>query len=115
MVASAVTLANSLHDSKLVVFTLRGRMARYASNLRPQRAPIFAFTPSEEVYRQLALYWGTVPVRVDFAGGPDKAIAEAEKCLRKNQWAKSGDRIVIVSDVRMGRALIDSIQLRVVK
>src|SRR6266542_3456934 len=49
MVASAVTLANSLHDSKLVVFTLQGRMARYASNLRPQRAPIFAFTPSEEV------------------------------------------------------------------
>jgi pyruvate kinase len=115
MVASAVTLANSLHDSKLVVFTLRGRMARYASNLRPQRAPIFAFTPSDEVYRQLALYWGTVPVRVDFAGGPDKTIAEAEKCLRKNRWARSGDRIVIVSDVRMGRALIDSIQLRVVK
>jgi pyruvate kinase len=115
MVASAVTLANSLHDSKLVVFTLQGRMARYASNLRPQRAPIFAFTPSEEVYRQLALYWGTFPARVDFSGGPDKAIATAEKFLRKNKWAKPGDRMVIVSDVRMGRALIDSIQLRVVK
>ena len=50
MVASAVALADSLQDSKLVVFTLQGRMARYASNLRPQRAPIFAFTPSEEVY-----------------------------------------------------------------
>jgi pyruvate kinase len=115
MVASAVTLANSLHDSKLVVFTLQGRMARYASNLRPQRAPIFAFTPSEEVYRQLALYWGTFPVRVDFSGGPDKAIAAAEKFLRKNKWAAPGDRMVIISDVRMGRALIDSIQLRVVK
>jgi pyruvate kinase len=115
MVASAVTLANSLHDSKLVVFTLQGRMARYASNLRPQRAPIFAFTPSEEVYRQLALYWGTFPVRVDFSGGPDKAIAAAEKFLRKNKWAAPGDRMVIISDVRMGRALIDWIQLRVVK
>ena len=115
MVASAVTLANSLHDSKLVVFTLQGRMARYASNLRPQRAPIFAFTPSEEVYRQLALYWGTFPARVDFSGGPDNAIAAAEKLLRKNKWAKPGDRMVIVSDVRMGRALIDSIQLRVVQ
>src|SRR6266540_578860 len=115
MVASAVTLANSLHDSKLVVFTLQGRMARYASNLRPQRAPIFAFTPSEEVYRQLALYWGTFPARVDFSGGPDRAIAAAEKFLRKNKWAKPRDRMVIVSDVRMGRALIDSIQLRVVQ
>src|SRR5207245_3021391 len=77
MVASAVTLANSLQDSKLVVFTLQGRMARYASNLRPRRAPIFAFTPSEEVYRQLALSWATFPARVHFSGGPDRAIAAA--------------------------------------
>ncbi len=115
MVASAVTLANSLHDSKLIVFTLQGRMARYVSNLRPQRAPIFAFTPSEEVYRQLALYWGTFPARVDFSGGPDRAIAAAEKFLRKNKWAMPGDHMVIISDVRMGRALVDSIQLRMVK
>lgn len=115
MVASAVALANSLQDSKLVVFTSQGRMARYASNLRPQRAPIFAFTPSEEVYRQLALYWGTFPACIDFAGGPDKTIAAAEKFLRTNKWAKRGDRMVIISDVRMGRELIDSIQLRVVK
>jgi pyruvate kinase len=115
MVASAVALANSLHGSKLVVFTLQGRMARYASNLRPQRAPIFAFTPSEEVYRQLALYWGTFPACVDFSGGPDRAIAAAEKFLRKNKRATPGDHMVIISDVRMGRALIDSIQLRVVK
>jgi pyruvate kinase len=115
MVASAVALANSLQDSKLVVFTLQGRMARYASNLRPQRAPIFAFTPSEEVYRQLALYWGTFPACIDFAVDPDRTIAAAEKFLRKNKWATAGDRMVIISDVRMGRALIDSIQLRVVK
>ena len=113
-VASAVALANSLEDSKLVVFTLHGRMARYASNLRPQRAPIFAFTPSEQVYRQLALYWGTFPVRVDFTGDPNKTIASAEKFLRKNKLAAPGNRMVIVSDVRMGRAMIDSIQLRVV-
>jgi len=115
MMASAVTLADSVQDSKLVVFTLQGRMARYASNLRPHRAPIFAFTPSEEVYRQLALYWGTFPACIDFGGGPDRAISAAEKFLRKNKWARPGDRMVIISDVRMGRALIDSIQLRVVK
>src|SRR5438477_4694225 len=114
-VASAVVLANSLQDSKLIVFTLHGRMARYASNLRPQRAPIFAFTPSEEVYRQLTLYWGTFPARIDFTGDPDETIASAERFLRKNKSAAPGNRMVIVSDVRMGRALIDSIQLRVLK
>src|SRR5437870_8171130 len=114
-VASAVALANSLRDSMLIVFTLHGRMARYASNLRPQRAPIFAFTPSETVYRQLAIYWGTFPARIDFTGDPDETIASAERFLRKNKSAASGNYMVIVSDVRMGRALIDSIQLRVVK
>src|SRR6266478_693111 len=114
-VASAVTLADSVQDSKLVVFTLQGRMARYASNLRPERAPIFAFTPSEEVYRQLALSWGTFPACIDFAGDPDQTIASAEKFLRAKKLATPGNRMVIVSDVRMGRAMVDSIQLRVVK
>ena len=67
-------------------FYAAGRMARYASNLRPQRAPIFAFTPSEEVYRQLALYWGTFPACIDFAAGSDRTISAAEKFLRKNKW-----------------------------
>src|SRR5437773_3038212 len=114
-VASAVALANSLEDSKLIVFTLHGRMARYASNLRPHRAPIFAFTPNEQVYRQLALYWGTFPIGINFTGDPDATIASAEKFLRRNKLATPGNRMVIVSDVRMGGAMIDSIQLRVVK
>jgi pyruvate kinase len=114
-VASAVALANSLENSKLIVFTVHGRMARYASNLRPQRAPIFAFTPNEQVYRQLALCWGTFPVRIDFTGDPDETIASAEKFLRRKKLAEPGNHMVIVSDVRMGRAMIDSIQLRVVK
>ena len=45
-VASAVVLANSLSRAKIVVFTHHGTMARYASNLRPENAPIFAFTSS---------------------------------------------------------------------
>src|SRR2546421_11867808 len=114
-VASAVALANSLEDSKLIVFTRYGRMARYASNLRPHRAPVFAFTPSERVYSQLALYWGVLPVRLDFTGKPDATIASAEKFLRGRKLAAPGNRMVIISDVHMGRAMIDSIQLRVVK
>lgn len=115
MVASAVALANSMQDSKIVVFTLQGRMARYASNLRPKASPIFAFTPSEEVYRQLALCWGTYPSRMDFAASPEQTIAAAQKLLRNNKWAATGNRMVIVSDVRMGRALVDSVQVRIIQ
>jgi pyruvate kinase len=58
--ASAVVLANSLAHAKLVVFTRHGTMARYVSNMRPDNAPIFAFTPSENVCRQLAPCWARI-------------------------------------------------------
>jgi hypothetical protein len=55
------------------------------------------------------------PVRIDFTGDPDRTIASAEKCLRDKKLATPGNRMVIISDVHMGRAMIDSIQLRTVK
>ena len=39
----------------------------------------------------------------------------AEKFLRGKKLAAPGNRMVIISGVRMGHALIDSIQLRAVK
>jgi len=112
MVASAVVLANSLPGSKLVVFTRRGVMARYVSNMRPRSAPIFAFAPDEEVCRHLALCWGTCAIQTDFTKDPNKTIAAAEKYLRKKRLAAAGDQLVIVSDLRAGETLVDCVQLR---
>jgi pyruvate kinase len=114
-VASAVVLANSLGNSKLIVFTRHGRMARYVSTLRPERAPIFAFTPSEEVRRQLSLCWGVYPVRIEFTDDPDVTIDAAEAFLRNHRLAVSGDNLVIISDLRAGKALVDTVQLRTIK
>lgn len=114
-VASAVVLANSLHDSKLVVFTRHGRMARYVSNMRPQRAPIYAFTESDEVYRQLAICWGTFAARIGFSDDPNATIQEAEKFLKKNKLALPGNRLVVISDMGWGKEIVDCVQLRVAK
>src|SRR5438309_8870866 len=80
--ASAVVLANSLDRAKLIVFTHHGTMARYVSNMRPERAPIFAFTSSEQVYRQVALCWGTYPILIEFTGDPNETVEAALKQLR---------------------------------
>ena len=111
-VAAAVTLANSLPKSKLIVFTRHGTMARYVSNLRPERAEIFAFTPSEHVFRQLALCWGTTPLQLDFVGEPNRVIEAAERALHDAGLTRAGDALVIVSDVRAGGSLFDSVQVR---
>src|SRR5262249_14539665 len=47
-VAAAVVFAHSLAPSKSIVFTPHGKMARHTSNLRPQRATIFAVNPAQE-------------------------------------------------------------------
>jgi pyruvate kinase len=111
-VASAVVLANSLQRAKLIVFTLHGKMARNASNLRPEHSPIFAFTPSEETRRKLSILWGVCPIRLDFDDDPNATIEAAEKFLRDQKLAHSGDQLVIISDIRVGKKRIDSVQLR---
>ena len=112
-VSAAVVLANSLSHSKLIVFTHNGTMARHVSNMRPQRAPILAFASSEQVYRQLALCWGTYPIFMEFGDHPDRTIELAVKYLRDRKMTERGDNLVILSHVRGGEAvLVDSVQLR---
>jgi len=114
-VASAVVLANSLPRAKIIVFTRHGTMARNTSNLRPERATVFAFTPSEEVRRQLSLCWGTCPVRIEFSQDPNATIEAAEKYLRDQGLASPGDSLVIISDIRAGELLVDTVQLRIAR
>jgi pyruvate kinase len=114
-VSSAVVLANSLRRAKLVVFTRHGTMARNVSNLRPENAPVFAFTPNETVQRQLAISWGVYPVRIDFDDDPAVTIHTAEEFLRASHLTAAGDQLVIISDIRVDNDRIDSVQLRTVK
>jgi len=111
-VKSAVALANSLPDSKIVVFTRRGSMANYFSQLRPLRAPIFAITPTGEVARRLTINWSTVPLVMPFGLNPEHTIADAEKLLLNRGLVKVGDQLVILTDVIAGDERFDSIQLR---
>ncbi|MDQ2918499.1 MAG: pyruvate kinase [Verrucomicrobiota bacterium] len=114
-VYSAVVLADSLPRARLIVFTRHGTMARYVSNLRPQYAPIFAFTPNEHVYRQLALCWGTHPVLLPFTDDPNTTIEAAEKYLSDAGLTRANDNLIVLSDLRAGGAQVDSIQVRQAK
>jgi pyruvate kinase len=111
-VAAAVALADSLPRAKILVFTRHGTMARYVSNMRPEHAPIFAVTSTERVYRQLAICWGTFPVRVDFTDDPNATIETAIEYLRDAKLIQTNDNLVIISDVRAGKTLVDCVQLR---
>ena len=111
-VRSAVDLANSLPESKIVVFTRRGFMADHFSQFRPEKAPIYAFTPSEEVARRLTLNWATIPIVMPFEADPEHTIAGAEKLLLDRGLVQLGTQLVILTDIVTGGERFDSIQLR---
>jgi pyruvate kinase len=111
-VRSAVVLANSLPDTKIVIFTRRGTMAAFVAGQRPQHAPIFAFTPTWELCRKLSLHRAVEPIHMPFEITPEKTIAAAERLLLEKGIVKSGDHLVIVTDIFAGQDRFDSIQLR---
>jgi pyruvate kinase len=113
-VRSAVTLADSLPDSKIVIFTRRGTMANYVANLRPKHSPIYAFTPTWELCRKLILNRGVQPVYLPFDTNPVRTIGAAENHLIEAGLARSGEHLVIVTDILAGEDRFDSIQLRVI-
>jgi pyruvate kinase len=87
-------------------------MARYVSSQRPENAPIFAFTSSQTVFRQILILWGTHPVMLDFADDPNVTIESAIAYLRKQKLTERGDHLIVLSDMLGGRDKVDSVQLR---
>jgi len=110
--SAAVALADSLPQSKILVFTKRGLLANYFSQMRPLKAPIFAFTPSGEVARGLTINWGTHPLVMSFEINPEHTIAAAEKLLLSRGLVKAGDQLIILTDVLAGGERFDSVQVR---
>lgn len=76
------------------------------------RAPIYAFTPSEQVARRLTLNWATLPIVMPFDLRPDFTIAEAERLLLAAGLVSHGDEVIILTDVVVGPDRFDSIQIR---
>ncbi|MBX9742362.1 MAG: pyruvate kinase [Chthoniobacterales bacterium] len=109
---SGVSLANSLPQSGLAVFTRHGMMADYASRLRPERAPIFALTSSEMVARHLILNWGTYPLVLPFQECSEATIEHTEKVFLEKSLMKKGNHLVLLSDMIEGEERFDAIQLR---
>ncbi len=111
-VKSAVSLANSLSGSKIVVFTKRGYMADNFSQLRPSEASIFALTPFEDVARRLTLDRAVEPIVMPFDLNPEHTVASAEKLLLERGLISVGDQLVVLTDTMAGGEKFDSIQLR---
>ena len=87
---AAVEIADQLDAKYICTFTQSGDSARRLSRLRPIK-PVFAFTPVEHVWNQLALTWGIQPVLVPTVGHTDEMTAQVDRSLLEH-GARGGRR-----------------------
>lgn len=115
LLRSAVVMANELPNSAILCFTRRGITAAGLAAHRPARAPILAVTDCPVTLRHLKLVRSVEPFLLQPFGDPEKTITRALESLQKQGRIKTGDKLVIVSDVMTSaNQRIDSIQLRTV-
>ncbi|GAC1306552.1 MAG: pyruvate kinase [Ktedonobacteraceae bacterium] len=79
----------------IVVFTRSGASAHLISQDRP-RTSIFAYTPSEHVYRQLALWWGVWPHHIQMQGTTEDLIAVVDQRLQDDKLVPPGEHVVVM-------------------
>ncbi|MEP6889131.1 MAG: pyruvate kinase [Nitrospirota bacterium] len=99
---SASSAASTIGASAIVAFSERGTTARLLSKQRPD-ASIIALTPFDVVRQRMALYWGVIPHTMRQIAQTDERIDEAERRLKTEGLATSGQRIVILSGTRIGQ------------
>jgi pyruvate kinase len=115
LVKSAVVMANELKAEAIVVFTIRGNMARHTAWLRPRYSAIFAVCENWSVANALALNWGVTPLVSSFNhADPEKTIDPALHTLLGDGLLNKGNTVVIISSITVGEQIVDAVQMRVV-
>jgi pyruvate kinase len=99
---SASSAASVIGASVIVAFSQQGTTARLLSKQRPDAA-IISFTPFDIVRQRMALYWGVIPHTMRQIVQTDERIDEAERRLKTEGLAITGQRIVILSGTRIGQ------------
>jgi pyruvate kinase len=110
---SAAILNNNLEAVGTLVITRRGLMAVLLSKCRPI-APIFAFTNTSHVRRRLGIHWGIHAFRIKFSNEPEVSIQRAIEQLQRKGIVKTGDRIIVLSDILAGGKFVETVQIRII-
>lgn len=99
---SAFRAARLMGASAIVVFTSTGNSVRLVSRYRPS-VPIYSFTPSEAVARQLSVIYGARAIEAPVLESTDMMMDQMDRMLVEQGWAKPGDKLIFVAGQPIGR------------
>ena len=103
MAHAAAEIATQVSARAILAFTETGATALRASKARPL-VPVIAGSPHPDVLRRTALYAGVVPLKLEQAADTDDLIAEGTRAALAAGLVRSGDKIVFVAGVPVGRS-----------
>lgn len=91
--ATCFTLSEGMRP--LMIFTWSGATARFVSKVRPS-APIYAFSPRQQVVDQLALVWGVRAFHLPPMRTIEEMIAGAQRQLLEHELVEHGQELLVV-------------------
>jgi pyruvate kinase len=88
-------VARQLRARAIIIFTESGRMARLASQRRPE-VPIIAFAREEAVRNRMCLVWNVEPFMVAATRTIEERVKGLDARLIQEGLAEQGDRLVML-------------------
>ncbi len=99
---AAVLIAKQISAPAIICLSRSGMTARMISKHRPS-CPILGVTPSQQTWRELALWWGVQPVRLFEMSDVNVAAKEAINNCVSAGLLQEGELAVITAGVPIGR------------
>jgi len=111
---AAAMLSRNVSSKAIIVFTMSGRLARLTAKNRPT-TPIFAFTKFERIQNFNQLSRGVSSYVIKLSEHSRDNINRAVNQLKLDGYVKSGDIVVIISDVFKGHKESQMIEVKKVR
>lgn len=99
---AAVLIAKQVKAPAIISLSRSGLTAKMISKHRPE-CPILGLTPSQQTWRELALWWGVQPVRLSEMSDINVAAREAVTTCVSKGLLPEGELVVITAGVPVGR------------
>lgn len=93
---AACDLAETLQAAAMLVPTFSGRTASAVARLRPRR-PVLGLTHHEYAWRQMALEWGVIPLRIPECADVEELWSRSVEAAHESGVVQRGDRVVITA------------------
>ena len=98
---AACTTAADIGADAILTVSQGGITAQMVSRFRPE-ATVVALLLDPQIRRQMALYWGLVPIMMERADNTDEMVRSAIDTAERAGLVKHGDLVVVTAGVPVG-------------